>query len=97
MSSPRATELLELEYGKGWKTDLITASGAETKTVKAAPGKVACVKANGAYDVTLKDDATAKFAVVNNALLDLSGCPIQCDTSIKLTFGGAGSAWIIYK
>ena len=82
---------------QGWTSVLITAAGAETKAVKASAGKVAYLKVNGAYDVTLKDGTTAKWAVVNNTSIDLSGCPIQCDTSINLTFGGAGNAWIIYK
>ena len=97
MSEATRTQILKDNMGKGWTSELITASGAGTETVKASAGKVAYIKVNGVYDVTLKDDTTAKWAVVNNASIDLSGCPIACDTSIKLTFGGAGNAWIIYK
>jgi hypothetical protein len=88
---------METYMARGWMSELITADGAETKAVKATAGKVALLKVNGAYDVTIKDGATAKWAAVNNASLDVSACPIQCDTSINLTFGGAGSAWIIYR
>ena len=97
MSDARRTEILENNIQQGWTAELITASGAGTETVKATAGKVAMLKVNGAYDVTLKDNATAKWAVVNNTTQDWSNCPIQCDTSIKLTFSGAGSAWIVYK
>ena len=97
MSQSRTTEILESNIEKGWVSELITAAGATTETVKATAGKVAYIKVNGVYDVTLKDNATAKWAVVNNASLDIGSSPIACNTSIKLTFGGAGSAWIIYK
>lgn len=97
MSIARQTEILENQLDKGWTSLLITASGATTETVKAAKGKVAYIKVNGAYDVTLKDNTTAKWVAINNTSLDFSNCPIQCDTSIKLTFGAAGSAWVIYK
>lgn len=95
--SNRQTELLENELGAGWTSELITAIGAEVKAVKATRGKVAQIKVNGAYNVTLKDNATAKWAVLNNEAKDFSNCPIECATSINLDFGGAGSAWIIYK
>lgn len=96
MSIARQTQILENAHS-GWISELITASGAETKTVLADAGMVALIKVNGAYDVTLKDDTTAKWAAVNNTSLDVSACPIACNTSIKLTFGGAGSAWVVYK
>jgi hypothetical protein len=97
MSEARQTEIMENNIQQGWTSELITASGAGTETVKATAGKVAYLKVNGAYDVTLKDDITAKWGAVNNTSQDWSFCPIQCGTSIKLTFSGAGSAWIIYK
>lgn len=96
MSLPRITEIIE-NSNSGWDSVLITAAGAATEIVLNAPGKVALLKVNGAYDVTLKDDSSAKWAAVNNSTLDVSGCPIFCNASIKLTFGGAGSAWIVYK
>ena len=97
MSQARTTAILESNMETGWTSELITASGAGTETVKATQGKVAYIKVNGVYDVTLKDDTTAKWAVLSNAEQDFSFCPINCGTSIKLTFGGAGNAWIIYK
>jgi hypothetical protein len=97
MSQLKTTEILLQNVEQGWTSELITAAGAETKTVKTSAGKVAYLKVNGAYDVTMKDNDTAKWAAVNNTHVDLSGCPIAFGTSIKLTFGGAGNAWIIYK
>jgi hypothetical protein len=97
MSDARTTEILENNMEDGWISELITASGAGTETVKATKGKVAYIKVNGVYDVTLKDDTTAKWATLSNTSQDFSFCPIACNTSIKLTFGGAGNAWIIYK
>jgi len=97
MSQARTTEILQDNMQEGWTSELITASGAGTEIVKTTAGKVAYIKVNGVYDVTLKDDATAKWAVLSNTSQDFSFCPIACNTSIKLTFGGAGNAWIIYK
>ncbi|KNY26330.1 hypothetical protein [Pseudobacteroides cellulosolvens] len=96
MSVARTTEILE-NINKGWTSVLITATAAETKTVKTSAGKVAKILVNGNYNVTLNDDTTAKWAAINNTSVDFSNCPIKCDTSIKLTFSGAGSAWIVYK
>lgn len=97
MSIPRQTEILEDNVQEGWTSEKITATGSETKTVKSSPGKVAMIYVADAEDVTLKDDDTAKWEAINNTSQDFSNCPIQCDTSIKLTFGGAADAWIIYK
>ena len=97
MSQTRTTEILENNMDKGWTSELITAAGATTETVKLSAGKVAYIKVNGAYDVTLKDDVTAKWSAVNNTSLDIGSSPIAFNTSIKLTFGAAGSAWVIYK
>jgi len=97
MSQARTTEILENNLDKGWNSVLVTASGTTIETVKSIAGKVARILVNGAYDVTLKDNTTAKWAVINNTGIDFSNSPIQCNTSIKLTFGGAGSAWIVYK
>lgn len=96
LSTPRTTEILE-GIGGGWTSKLITAGGAETVAVIATPAMVGMLKVNGAYDVTIKDAAAAKWAIVNNATADFSNCPIKCATSVNLTFGGAGSAWIIYR
>ena len=97
MSEARQTELLEGVYGSGWKSEKITAAGAETKTVKATAGKVAMLYVTSAQDVTLKDNTVEKWGAVNNTTVDWSACPIQCSTSIKLTFGAAADAWIVYK
>jgi len=97
MSQTRTTEILKDNIENGWNSVLITAAGAGDETVKGSAGKVGYIKVNGAYDVTLKDDTTAKWAVINNASQDFSATPIACDTSIVLTFGGAGNAWVIYK
>lgn len=97
MSQLKTTEILKENMEKGWTSVLITASGAGTETVKATAGKVGYIKVNGTYDVTLKDDTTAKWAVLSNTAQSFASIPIACDTSIKLTFGGAGNAWIIYK
>ncbi len=97
MSESRQTQILEGQYGTGWKSGKITAAGAETKTVKATAGKVAMLFVTSAQNVTLKDDTTEMWGAVNNTTVDWSGCPIQCNTSIKLTFGAAADAWIIYK
>jgi predicted methyltransferase len=98
LSQARITEILENEIVEGWTSVLITApAGTLTQTVKSTAGKVAYLKVNGAYGVTLKDNTTAKWEEINNTYIDFSNCPIQFSTSIKLTFGGAGSAWIIYK
>ncbi len=97
MSEKRQTQILEDQYGTGWKSEKITATGAETKTVKATAGKVAMLFVTSAQNVTLKDATTEMWGAVNNTTFDWSGCPIQCNTSIKLTFGAAADAWIIYK
>jgi hypothetical protein len=97
MSQTRTTEILERNLNDGWESVLVTATGAETKTVKSSSGKVARLLVNGNYNVTINDDTTAKWAVINNTSIDFSNSPIKCGTSIKLTFSGAGSAWIIYK
>ena len=97
MSEVRQTELLEGIYGSGWTSEKVTAGGAETKTVKATAGRVAMLYVTSAVDVTLKDNTTEKWGVVNNTTVDWSNSPIQCNTSIKLTFGAAADAWIVYK
>ena len=97
MSIPRLTEIFEDNLGSGWKSEKIEGSGAETKTVKTSAGIVAMLYVTSAQNVTLKDDTTEMWGAVNNTTVDWSGCPIQCNTSIKLTFGAAADAWIVYK
>jgi hypothetical protein len=97
MSDARRTEILEKNIEQGWTCTKITASGAEVKTVKATPGKVAMILVTSAVNVTPKDHETAKWEVVNNTTLDWSASPVTFNTSIKLDFAGAASAWIIYK
>lgn len=99
MSIPRQTEIMETEVVTGYTALKVTAAGAEVKTAKATPGKVARIKVitNG-INVTPTDGATAAWdALTDAAELDLGGTPVQFRTSIKLDFSGAGSAWIIYK
>lgn len=99
MSLPRVTELLEQEMAAGWTAEKITAAGAETKTVKATAGKVARILVvTGAITVTPVNGSTAAWdALTNAAELNLTGTPMTFSTSIKLTFSGAGDAWILYK
>ena len=97
MSEVRQTELLEGIYGSGWTSEKVTAGSAETKTVKATAGRVAMLYVTSAVDVTLKDNTTDKWEAVNDTTQDWSACPIQCNTSIQLAFGGAADAWIVYK
>jgi len=99
MSLPRVTELLEQELVQGWTAAKITAAGAETKTVKATAGKVARILVvTGAIAVTPVNGSTAAWdALTNAAELNLTGTPMTFSTSIKLTFSGAGDAWILYK
>lgn len=99
MSLPRIAQILEQETVSGWTALKVTASGAETKTVKATAGKVARIKVlDGAISVTPVSGSTAMWdALTNAAELDLTGTPMSFPTSIKLTFSGAGSAWILYK
>jgi hypothetical protein len=99
MSLPRVTELLEQELVQGWTAAKITAAGAETKTVKATAGKVARILVvTGAITVTPVNGSTAAWdALTNAAELNLTGTPMTFSTSIKLTFSGAGDAWILYK
>lgn len=99
MSQSRQTEIFENELSAGWTVAKITATGAETKTVKATPGKVAriYVETNG-ITVTPMNGLVAAWDVLTDAAeLDLSGTPVAYTTSIKLAFSAAGSAWIIYK
>lgn len=98
MSSFRQTQLME-EESQGWTAAKITAVGAETKAVKATPGRVARILVvSGGINVTPEDGATAAWdALTNAAELNLTGTPMQFSTSINLTFDGAGSAWILYK
>lgn len=99
MSLPRITELLEQEVAIGWTAAKITAAGAETKTVKATAGKVARILvATSVITVTPVDGATAAWSALTDAAeLNLTGTPMKFSTSIKLTFSGAGDAWILYK
>lgn len=77
----------------GWTWKKVDAAGAGTETVKATPGKVAAMIANAAETITLVDGAVACWK--QGAYSQPQ--PIACLTSIKITFGGAGSAWILYK
>lgn len=73
----------------------ITAVGVEVKDVKVAAGKVYAVRA-GAANVTLLDNADEKWFVAAGSKDDFHK-PINCATSIKLSFAGAGDAWIVYE
>lgn len=99
MSEARQTQILEKELVDGWTAKLITATGTETKTVKATAGKVARIRVvDGAITVTPTDGTNAAWGALTNAAeLDLGGTPMQFTTSIKLAFSAAGSAWILYK
>ena len=99
MGLERVTQLLEQEIAAGWTAAKITAAGAETKTVKATAGKVARILvATAVITVTPVDGSTAVWsALTNTAELNLTGTPMTFSTSIKLTFSGAGDAWILYK
>jgi hypothetical protein len=102
MSLPRITEILENELITGWTAELITATGAETVTVKATAGKVARIKVvDAVITVTPINGSNAMWAALTNAaeldLTGLTGTPMAFDTSIKLTFSAAGTAWILYK
>lgn len=99
MSLPRITEILEHEVVAGWTAAKITATGEQTKTVKATAGKVArVIVVSGGITVTPVDGSTAAWSALTNAAeLNLTGTPMQFSTSIKLAFSGAGDAWILYK
>jgi len=99
MTEGRIAQILETEIVSGYVAAKITAAGAEVKTVKATPGKVARIKViTGAINVTPTDGVTAVWdALTNAAELDLGGTPMKFSTSIKLAFDGAGTAWILYK
>jgi len=99
LSISRQTEIMEKEIVIGWTATKITATGVETKTVKATPGKIARIKVvTGAITIIPKNGTTAIWdAIDNTAEFNQVGSPIQCNTSINLTFSGAGDAWIIYK
>ena len=99
MPADRTTEILEQEVVSGWTASKITATEAQTKTVKATAGKVARIKVSSAeITVTPVDGSTAAWdALTNAAELDLTGTPMKFSTSIKLTFSAAGDAWILYK
>ncbi len=95
----RQTQVLEEELVQGYVAKLITADGAKTMVVKAAPGKVARIRVvtNG-ITVTPKDGAADAWGALDDtAELDLGGTPMQFTASIELAFSGAGSAWILYK
>ena len=98
MSIPRQTQIMEAESA-GWTAVKVTATGEQTKTVKATGGKVARIKVlDGGITVTPVNGSTAAWdALTNAAELDLTGTPMAFSTSIKLTFSGAGNAWILYK
>lgn len=93
----RVIEIFEQELVKGWTAEKITGAGVEVKTVKTTKGKVARIYVTSAINVTLRDNTTDKWSAINNTTVDFSNCPIQCNTSIKLSFSGAGDAWIIYR
>jgi len=86
-------------FRNGWKAEKITAGAAETKTVHAGRcllGRLAV--ATAVITVTPKDDATELAeAQTNAAVLNIGLTPIRIETSLKLTFSGAGDAWVIYK
>jgi len=99
MSQARQTEILENELTNGWTAAKITAVGAETKTVKSTAGKVARIKiVDGGITVTPVDGTIPAWDGLTSVVeLDLGGTPMTFATNIKLTFDGAGSAWILYK
>lgn len=72
----------------------VTAAGAGDQTVKATAGKVYAIY--GVVAVSLKDDAVTRYAIAAGSDVQFSA-PITCGTSIILTFGGAGDAYIIYE
>ena len=99
MPLSRIAQILEQNVAAGWTAAKITAAGVETKTVKATAGKVARILVvTGAITVTpVNGSAAAWDALTNAAELNLAGTPMTFGTSIKLTFSGAGDAWILYK
>lgn len=97
MSQARIVELLENVITKGWTAQKITAGGAETVTVVEGAGKLGRLLVLDAVAVTPYDDTTAIWDAVNDADFDTSSTPVNFATSLKLVFGGAGSAWVIYR
>lgn len=99
MTESRIVQILEQELLQGWTAEKITAAAAETKAVKASPGKVARIRVETAViTVTPKDGATAVWGPLSDAAeLDLGGTPMQFNTSINLDFSAAGAAYILYK
>lgn len=92
-----AAEILDRELKQGWKAKKITATGAETKAVTTGPCKLARLLPLLSINVTPKDDTTALWDVVTSTGLDVTHSPVAVETSLNLTFSGAGDCWVLYK
>ncbi len=96
--SYRVQEIMEAEFA-GWTADKVSAASAMTVTVYTGRCTLAWLRVlTGAITVIPKDNATALFDEVTSAAdLNLSFCPLKVGTSIKLTFSGAGTVWVIHR
>lgn len=75
----------------------ITAAGAGTEVVSAVAGKVwGYSSSTAAVTVELLDNATGKW-FLGALQSETFPVPIACLTSIRLTFSGAGAAYIIWE
>jgi len=101
MSIARLLEIISNE-ADGYTAELVTATGAETKTVMTGKGKLArVIVLTDVITVTPKDNATAIGAALEDEdaywIGDYTKSPVKFDTSLKLAFSDTGSAWVIYK
>lgn len=92
-----AAEILKRELQDGWTAKKITATGAETKSVTTKACKLGRLLPLLGITVIPKDNTTALWDGVTNTGLDVSRTPIAVNTSLKLTFDGAGDCWVLYK
>ena len=75
----------------------ITAGGSGSQTVSAVAGKVwGFGSATAAVTVSLLDNTTGKWFLAPQTSI-MFPVPIECLTSIKLDFSGAGDAYIIWE
>lgn len=95
MSVPRITEILETQYA-GWTSALVSATGAQSITVKTGAGFLGYVLPQGS-NVTPKDGSTALWGEIGASGIDITSTPVRFSTSLVIAFGGSGSCRVLYK
>lgn len=80
--------------GGAWQR--VDFAAAETKNVKAAPGRIFRIAVEGAITVTPKDGTNQCWKNVDSNGAEFGNRGLICAVSIQLTSSAAGTAWIQY-